>query len=93
MHVLKNQEYKKGSSYTFIRSLKNGDHFGEVAILKQQPRSMNIRVKSEKCTVYKIDKRTFNKILPSIKLGDLKMDYGQEKSERKKTPKRIIGLK
>ena len=56
---------------------------------------MSIRVYSERCSIYKIDRRTFRKILPSIQ-KDLKMDYNNEFEKRVEkiraaTPKRIIG--
>ena len=41
--------YKVGlkTGFVLVRCLKNGDHFGELALINNEPRSLSIRVKSD----------------------------------------------
>lgn len=56
-----------------MRSLNAGDHFGEIALIKDEPRSLTIRAK-EDVKLLRLDKETFTRILGTIE-GHLMMDY------------------
>ena len=59
-----------------VRTLGSGDHFGELALLNKQKRSLSIKVSSEQgCKLLKLDKESFERILGSIEMN-LKKDYG-----------------
>jgi CRP-like cAMP-binding protein len=47
--------------------LSEGDHFGEVAIIKNVKRSLSIRVLSESAKLLILSRETFTRILGSIK--------------------------
>lgn len=65
------------SSDTFIRELKETDHFGEIAFVEKCPRSMNVIAESENVKLIAMCKNLFHKILPDIEIF-LKMDYKAE---------------
>mmetsp|Transcript_15706 Transcript_15706/g.26483 ORF Transcript_15706/g.26483 Transcript_15706/m.26483 type:complete len:139 (+) Transcript_15706:636-1052(+) len=69
------------SGFVLVRSLNSGDHFGELALIKKEKRSLSIRVKSDECKLLKLDKETFTRILGSIE-NQLKMDYDKEFDEK-----------
>lgn len=50
-----------------IRVLSEGDHFGEVAIIKNVKRTLSIRVLSESAKLLILSRETFTRILGSIK--------------------------
>ena len=60
-----------------MRTLESGAHFGELALINNEKRSLSIRVKSESCKLLKLDRETFTRILGSIK-DHLQKDYGKE---------------
>jgi len=60
-----------------VRELKAGDHFGELALINNEKRSLSIRVVSNKCKLLKLDRETFIRILGSIR-EHLKKDYNKE---------------
>jgi cAMP-dependent protein kinase regulator len=68
---------KASEDLMFIRKLKRGDHFGELALINNKSRSLSIRVSSPECRLLKLDRDTFIRILGSIETN-LKMDYGQK---------------
>lgn len=73
LHRLK---FKNG--YVHVRSLKPGEHFGELALINNEMRSLSVRVKSvDGCKLLKLDRDTFTRILGSIE-SNLKMDYDKE---------------
>ena len=49
-----------------VRSLQNGEHFGELALINNERRSLSVRIKSTKCKLLKLDRETFTRILGSI---------------------------
>lgn len=55
----------------------DGDHFGELALINNDKRSLSIRVKSEQCRLLKLDRDTFTRILGSIE-QHLKKDFNNE---------------
>jgi cAMP-dependent protein kinase regulator len=64
---------KKG--FVSVRTLGPGDHFGELALLNKEKRSLSIRVCSQSgCKLYSLDKDSFERILGSIE-KHLKKDY------------------
>ena len=64
---------KKG--FVSVRSLSAGDHFGELALLNKEKRSLSIRVSSDQgCKLLSLDKDSFERILGSIE-KNLKKDY------------------
>ena len=87
LHTVNN---RKG--FVLVRSLKSGEHFGELALINNEKRSLSIRVKSEKCKLLKLDRETFTRILGSIQ-SHLKKDYDKEfdlKMEKMKHSKRTF---
>tara|TARA_B110000285_G_scaffold225068_1_gene282743 strand:- start:470 stop:727 length:258 start_codon:yes stop_codon:yes gene_type:complete len=58
-----------------LRSLKSGNHFGEIALVKNIPRTCTVRAQDE-VKVIKMNANSFNFIQSSIK-KKLKMDYEQ----------------
>ena len=63
---LKIYELKSKIGFVHVRSLKQGEHFGELALINNEKRSLSIRVKSETCRCLKLDRETFSRILGSI---------------------------
>ena len=66
-----------GSSKGFInvRTLGAGDHFGELALINREKRSLSIRVQSDQgCKFLSLDKDSFERILGNIE-KNLKKDY------------------
>lgn len=49
----------------FVRTLKKGDGFGELALLYNAPRSASIRAK-EKCLLWGIDRHTFRTAIEEL---------------------------
>lgn len=68
---------KDKTGFVHVRSLQKGDHFGELALINNEKRSLSIRVKSATCTVWKLDRDTFSRILGSID-NHLNKDYNKE---------------
>ena len=60
-----------------MRDLKSGEHFGELALINNEKRSLSVRVKSPECKLLKLHKDTFIRILGSIE-ENLMKDYGGE---------------
>jgi CRP-like cAMP-binding protein len=73
---LKLYDTKGRKGFVMVRTLKAGEHFGELALIKHEPRSLTIRAK-EHCKLLKLDKETFTRILGTIE-KHLKLDYAQE---------------
>jgi len=63
--------------FVHVRSLQKGEHFGELALINNDKRSLSIRVKSDQCTLLKLDRETFSRILGSID-NLLMKDYNKE---------------
>lgn len=63
--------------FVHVRSLQKGDHFGELALINNDKRSLSIRVKSPDCSLLKLDRDTFSRILGSIDTHLMK-DYNKE---------------
>ena len=55
-----------GKPETVIKELKEGDYFGERALLKGEPRYANIVVTSETAKVISLDRLSFNRLLGPI---------------------------
>ena len=60
--------------FKFIRNLGSGDHFGELALINKDKRSLSIRITSESATLLTLDIDGFTRILGSIE-KNLKKDY------------------
>jgi len=67
---LKNTET---GDFKHIRTLYKGDHFGELALINNDKRSLNIRAKTE-CKLLMLNRDAFTRILGSIE-KNLKKDY------------------
>jgi len=59
-----------------VRTLGEGEHFGELALINNDKRSLSVRVKSQKCRLLRLDRETFTRILGSIQ-NHLKKDYNK----------------
>lgn len=73
---LKLHENKGRKGFVIVRTLTAGEHFGEIALIRHEPRSLTVRAK-EDCKLLKLDKETFTRILGTIE-KHLKLDYGKE---------------
>ena len=65
-----------GAEPKFIRTLKTGDHFGELALINNEKRSLSIKVRSEAVELLTLDREAFTRILGTIEKF-LKKDYQQ----------------
>ena len=75
VECLKLQSVGDRKGFVNVRTLGSGDHFGELALLNKEKRSLSIRVSSESgCKLLKLDKDCFIRILGSIE-KHLKKDY------------------
>ena len=74
---LKLHQVGSRKGFVLVRTLESGAHFGELALINNEKRSLSIRVKSESCKLLKLDRETFTRILGSIK-DHLQKDYGKE---------------
>jgi len=72
LHKLNN---KRG--YIHVRTLQAGCHFGELALLNNDRRSLSVRCQSQGCQLLMLDRDAFTRILGSIE-SNLKMDYHKE---------------
>ena len=64
-----------------MRDLSRGDHFGELALINNDKRSLSVRVKSENVKVLALVRAAFTRILGNI--GQfLKKDYDGEFDNR-----------
>ena len=59
-----------------VRTLEKGDHFGELALIRHEPRSLTVRA-NENCELLRLDKATFVRILGQIE-KHLKMNYDND---------------
>lgn len=59
-----------------MRDLYQRDHFGELGILTHRKRSMSVRVTSPTCTLAKLNKEGFQRIIFSIE-SKLNKDFKQ----------------
>ena len=59
-----------------VRTLGEGEQFGELALINNEKRSLSVRVKSLKCRLLRLDRETFTRILGSIQ-NYLKKDYNK----------------
>jgi len=58
-----------------VRTLKPGDHFGELALINNMKRSLSVKISSEEgCNLLSLDRETFIRILGSIN-DHLKKNY------------------
>jgi CRP-like cAMP-binding protein len=58
-----------------VRTLKSGDHFGELALINNMKRSLSVKISSEEgCNLLSLDRETFIRILGSIN-DHLKKNY------------------
>lgn len=61
-----------------VRTLHSDDHFGELALINNQKRSLSIKVISESgCKLLTLDRDSFERILGSIEMH-LKKDYDKK---------------
>ena len=60
------KNFRAGKPETVINELKEGDYFGERALLKGEPRYANIVVSSDIAKVISLDRRSFKRLLGSI---------------------------
>lgn len=63
--------------FVHVRTLQNSEHFGELALINNDKRSLSVRVKSATCSLLKLDRETFSRILGSIDMHLMK-DYNKE---------------
>jgi CRP-like cAMP-binding protein len=77
VECLKLHSLSSRTGFVLVRTLKTGEHFGELALINNEKRSLSIRVSSEKCKLLKLDRETFTRILGSIK-EHLHKDYDKE---------------
>lgn len=66
-----------GDNELTVRKLEPGAHFGEIALIKGESRSLSIRAISDKVKVLALNREAFTRILGSIE-NYLKKDYSHE---------------
>ena len=71
------QGNKNVHGFICVRVLSDGAHFGELALINNEKRSLSIRVKSSSCKLLRLDRETFTRILGSIE-KNLNKDYSRE---------------
>ena len=49
-----------------VRTLGTSEHFGELALINNDKRSLSVRVKSDKVSLLRLDRDAFTRILGSI---------------------------
>ena len=49
-----------------IRKLTSGDHFGELALINEEKRTLTVKAGSERVKLLTLDRNTFNRILGQI---------------------------
>ena len=49
-----------------VKRYEKGDYFGELALIKNEPRAANVIAISEYCTVLSLDRKTFKRLLGSL---------------------------
>ena len=64
-----------------VRTLGAGDHFGELALITNEKRSLSVRAKTD-TKVLKLDRAAFTRILGSIQ-NKLRKDYDKEFEKKK----------
>ena len=75
---LHEQPNDKSKGFIKVRTLKDGDHFGELALINKQARSLSVKVCSESgCNLLVLDAEGFIRILGSIEQF-LKKDYDKK---------------
>ena len=74
---MKLYEINNKMGFVHVRSLQGGEHFGELALINNDKRSLSVRVNSEQCVLLKLDRETFSRILGSIDMHLMK-DYNKE---------------
>ena len=60
-----------------VRTLGAGEHFGELALINNEKRSLSVRVKSEQVSLLRLDRDAFTRILGSIEKHLMK-DYNRD---------------
>mmetsp|Transcript_12916 Transcript_12916/g.20016 ORF Transcript_12916/g.20016 Transcript_12916/m.20016 type:complete len:133 (+) Transcript_12916:828-1226(+) len=66
VQCLKLHSVNDRSGFVLVRELLDGEHFGELALINNEKRSLSVRVSSEECRLYRLDRETFTRILGSI---------------------------
>lgn len=64
-----------------VRTLGTGEHFGELALINNDKRSLSVRVKSDKTSLLRLDRDAFTRILGSIE-NHLMKDYNRDFDEK-----------
>jgi cAMP-dependent protein kinase regulator len=59
------KEFEKNKPGKVVMSYKTGDYFGELALLKNQPRAASVICKTD-CTLVALDRYTFKRLLGPI---------------------------
>ena len=65
---------EEGSQEYIVRNLKRGEHFGELALIHNEKRSLSVRVVSQRAKLLALQRESFTRILGSIEKY-LKKDY------------------
>ena len=82
VECLKFHKVGKKKGFIVVRELHAGEHFGELALINNQERSLSIRVKSTNgCKLLTLDRDAFTRILGSIE-NNLKKDYDAKFDKR-----------
>lgn len=78
VECLKLQNTDGISRFVNVRTLGVGDHFGEIALITNEKRSLSIQATSENgCKLMTLDRESFERILGSIEIY-LKKDYNNK---------------
>ena len=85
---LKLTNYNGKRGFVLVRTLISGDHFGELALIRDETRSLSVRAKTE-CKLLMLDRETFKRILGSIE-DKLRKDYDKEFEKKLKENKDLV---
>ena len=54
------------NAYELVRTLKQGDHFGEIALIENVKRTLSIRAKAENTRLLVLSREAFERIVGTI---------------------------
>lgn len=70
--------------YSLVRTLGQGDHFGEIALIQDVKRTLSIRAKSAQTKLFVLSREAFKRIVGTIRVN-LNEDYKKEEVSKSKS--------
>ena len=82
-----------------MKVLYEGDYFGELALLFDQPRALSVRASSSNCKVWVLSEQNFDDAVETSNLSGILLDFYKEKYQKKSVwrsllnhPKELLAL-